>query len=57
MYLSDPVFAHGQLYVGTGRCGNPNNLKIFIKEQDNRQGFIKGKNVTRNIVYKEVFND
>ena len=57
VYLSDPVFAHGQLYVGCGRCGNPNNTKIFIKEQENRQGFIKGKNVTRNIVYQEVLND
>jgi ATP-dependent DNA helicase PIF1 len=57
LYLSDPVFAHGQLYVGCGRCGNPRTTSIYINEQKKRQGFILGKYVTRNIVYREVFND
>ena len=41
--LADPVFSHGQLYVGTTRVGNPNRLFILAPQ---------GK--TKNIVYPEA---
>src|SRR5699024_9959006 len=29
IYLENPVFTHGQLYVAMSRCRDPNKLKIF----------------------------
>jgi len=45
--LSEPVFSHGQLYVGCSRVGNPNSLYIFTKE-DKR---------TKNVVYEEALKN
>lgn len=41
--LTNPVFAHGQLYVGASRVGSPNNL--FVLAPDKK---------TKNIVYPEA---
>ena len=43
--LTDPVFTHGQLYVGISSVGNPDGLFILAPE---------GK--TKNIVYSEALN-
>ena len=51
LYLPQPVFGHGQLYVALSRCTDPKNLKVLINE-----GAIEGQAgiYTRNVVYRGV---
>ncbi|KAJ4835528.1 hypothetical protein Tsubulata_039972 [Turnera subulata] len=47
LYLPQPVFAHGQLYVAISRVTSPDGLKILIENDQKEQS-----NCTKNIVYK-----
>ena len=56
VYLSNPVFSHGQLYVAMSRAAVAASMKLFIVDRVGKQGnFIQklGK-YTKNVVYQEV---
>lgn len=57
IFLNEPVFSHGQLYVALSRTKFKENLKIFIQNSET-QGHITSndKVYTKNVVYNEIFN-
>ena len=56
MYLPQPVFAHGQLYVGCSRAQLADNLLFKFENVEYRNGKYKNKYITENIVYYEIIS-
>jgi hypothetical protein len=52
IYLSKPVFTHGQLYVAVSRVTSKKGLKILILDEENRVC-----TETTNVVYRDVFRN
>jgi len=50
IYLSNPVFSHGQLYFAISTVTSRNGLKILITDKDGQD-----TDVTSNVVYREIF--
>jgi len=59
LFLSTPVFSHGQLYVGLSRAGSSKSVKVLVEEHESR-GYYEGQAdvpdgvYTDNVVWKEA---
>ena len=53
LYLRNPVFMHGQLYVACSRVRSYDSLRIQVAETE-RQGKVENDTQTDNIVFKEI---
>ncbi|KAL4558478.1 hypothetical protein LXL04_036679 [Taraxacum kok-saghyz] len=54
IYLPEPVFPHGQLYVALSRGISRGNTKVLVKPNDRSNG---DDVYTSNVIYKEVLFD
>ncbi len=52
VWLEDPVFAHGQLYVAASRISDPQNVRFYVNATDQTENNF----VTTNCVYREVLD-
>ncbi|XP_076939437.1 uncharacterized protein LOC143608159 [Bidens hawaiensis] len=52
LYLKNPAFSHGQLYVALSRVKSQDAIKLLILDKE-----LKLTNKTTNVVYKEIFGN
>ena len=62
VYMPEPVFAHGSLYVALSRVTNPENLRVCLPEGEHlpagaRASALGGGAVTVNVTFREVLDD
>lgn len=49
VWLQEPCFGHGQLYVAASRVGDSENIKLYIMRPEGQPHY-----VTKNVVYREL---
>lgn len=55
IYLEEPVFSHGMLYVALSRCKNERKVKVFINPTEKQGELLHDTRIfTKNVGYPEV---
>lgn len=52
VYLEEPVFSHGHMYVAMSRCSDPREIRFLIDDpKKDKKGIY-----TKNVVYRQIFD-
>jgi ATP-dependent DNA helicase PIF1 len=54
IYLPDPVFTHGQLYVALSRAKSFNDIHVELRRSRDQGRHLQRQYFTRNIIYHEI---
>ena len=54
LYLPNPVFSHGQLYVAFSRVSDPKDIIVYLDDETNTHGFQNGHAYTKNVVFQSL---
>ena len=57
LYLPEPCFSHGQLYVAMSRVSRPQDITVFVDGSTKKHGKHRNKTHTKNIVYRQLLQD
>ena len=58
IYLNEPVFSHGQLYVALSRVSRPENVTLFMDKKTKLHSYgNERRRFTKNIVFEEAVRD